>query len=647
MKSLIPGFAVALALSLTATAPVSADPSPASSVAKARQEIAVLKSHSPPADKALACKKLAIYGTPEAVPALAALLPDPELSSWARIALEAIPGKASDEALRGALKKTQGPLLVGVINSIGVRRDAKAVRPLSAQLNAADPKVVEAAAVALGRIGGNTASKALLRGLSKAPPTTRPGIALGCIRCAEKCLDEKKYAAATKIYDAVRKVAVSKQRQLEAMRGATLARQAKGLPLLLEALRSPDRATFGMGLQTARELRGRTITDALATELNRVPVNRQGPLLLAIADRQDDAVLPTILSAARTAAPDLQLTAIAIMIRRTDASCLPVLFELLSATDAEVAKAAQSALANWADDGVNTLLGTRLTQASGITRRRLVEIAGSRHLAATLPSLTRAANDEDPQIRSAGIKALGEAVTVADLGILTDLLANAKSADERAAIQAALESACVRITDKPAATGKLTRAFESSPAAAKCSLLRVFGLVGDATALESVRQAMTDSEPSVRDAAVRVLADWPEPLALAPLFEVFTTTTDESHRFLALRGCVRLLEADAQSADQKLKTFEELLTRTQRADDHKAILSGLGNVQTPAALTLVAPLLANPEVRVEAELAYINIAAATAKSAPAEARAAAERMQAESQNEIVRDRAAKVLSAAK
>ena len=64
---------------------------------KEKQElIAGLQSDSPPAEKAITCKLLAIHGSSEAVPDLAELLPDPQLSSWARIALEAIPGPAAD-----------------------------------------------------------------------------------------------------------------------------------------------------------------------------------------------------------------------------------------------------------------------------------------------------------------------------------------------------------------------------------------------------------------------------------------------------------------------------------------------------------------------------------------------------------------------
>ena len=89
--------------------------------------IAVLQSNAPKAEKAITCKKLAIYGSEKAVPILAPLLADKELASWARIALEVIPGPAADDTLRKALGTLDGRLLIGTINSIAVRRDVRAV----------------------------------------------------------------------------------------------------------------------------------------------------------------------------------------------------------------------------------------------------------------------------------------------------------------------------------------------------------------------------------------------------------------------------------------------------------------------------------------------------------------------------------------
>src|ERR1039458_8946390 len=183
---------------------VAAAPRPQPRSAKPRALIHVLESNAPPAEKAITCKQLAIYGNKDAVPALAPLLSDPHLASWARIALEAIPDPAATAALRRAMGRLQGKLLIGVINSIGVRRDPEAVSGLVKKLKDKDPDVASAAAVALGRIGGAKAAKALNQSLTVAPTAVRPAIAEGCILCAEGFIAQGKPADAVKLYDAVR-----------------------------------------------------------------------------------------------------------------------------------------------------------------------------------------------------------------------------------------------------------------------------------------------------------------------------------------------------------------------------------------------------------------------------------------------------------
>lgn len=102
--------------------------------------------------KAKACQRLAVIGDRSAVPALAALLGDEKLGHYARTGLEPMPDPAAGDALRAALGQLKGRLLVGVINSIGLRKDAKAIEPLAKLMYDRDPQVATAASAALGRI---------------------------------------------------------------------------------------------------------------------------------------------------------------------------------------------------------------------------------------------------------------------------------------------------------------------------------------------------------------------------------------------------------------------------------------------------------------------------------------------------------------
>ncbi|MCY2993302.1 MAG: hypothetical protein NTY19_36300 [Planctomycetota bacterium] len=91
-------------------------------------------------------------GTGKDVPALAPLLLREDLTMSARLALQAIPGPEAGEALRAAVEKTSGLIKVGIIDSLGVRREVAAVATLTQALSDADPLVVGAAGLALGKM---------------------------------------------------------------------------------------------------------------------------------------------------------------------------------------------------------------------------------------------------------------------------------------------------------------------------------------------------------------------------------------------------------------------------------------------------------------------------------------------------------------
>jgi HEAT repeat protein len=145
------------------------------------------------------CRKLAVIGTAACVPVLAGLLKSKEASHMARFALERIPVPQSGEALRDALQQTSGAVKVGVISSLGSRRDTAAVAPLSKLLKDSDASVARSAALALGMIGTADAAKELQSALASAGSNSA-SIIDAILECAESMLSGGKQAEASAIY---------------------------------------------------------------------------------------------------------------------------------------------------------------------------------------------------------------------------------------------------------------------------------------------------------------------------------------------------------------------------------------------------------------------------------------------------------------
>jgi len=240
------------------------------------QLLAVLESDAPLFDKAKACQRLGTIGTKAAVPVLAGLLSNEELSHYARTGLEPIPDPSVDEALRDAMGKLEGRLLAGVIGSVGMRRDAGAVGQLKEALGNSDAAVAAAAAWALGRIATPDAIAALEAALSGSAPL-RSAAADACLTAADSLLADGKKSEAAEVYDALGKAELPKHLQIAALGGMFRARGSEAAPLLVECLRSEDTAKFRAGLAAAHEMPGGQVTEALVAELSELPAAAEAP----------------------------------------------------------------------------------------------------------------------------------------------------------------------------------------------------------------------------------------------------------------------------------------------------------------------------------------------------------------------------------
>ena len=117
----------------------------------------------------------------------------------ARYAVERIPGPEAARAMRDALPKLRGNLKIGVIGSLGVRRDEASLPALTAFLDDADDAMVRAAALALGNLGTRQAAQAL----AQAKPSgldTKWAITDASLASAETLLADGKKGDALAVY---------------------------------------------------------------------------------------------------------------------------------------------------------------------------------------------------------------------------------------------------------------------------------------------------------------------------------------------------------------------------------------------------------------------------------------------------------------
>ena len=570
------------------------------------QLLAVLQSEAPLFDKAKACQQLAVIGNQEAVPVLAKLLSDAQLAHYARFGLEPNPHPAVDEALRQALTQLEGGLLVGVINSIGMRRDAQAVESLTRLAGSSQPEVAAAAADALGRIATPQSIGALRQMLGGAE-FARTLAGKACLTAAQMLLAEGKKPEAIELYDAVSQADLPRYLHLAALQSAIVTRGSDAVELMLQQLRTDDKALFGVGLAAAHELGGTQVTQALVGELGKLPPVRQTLLIRALGNRGDKAALPAVVDAAKTGPVEVRVAAAGVLATLGDASAVPVLLEMAAQADAQLATAARESLVELPGQEVDAALTGMFQKSAGDARVLAMEMIGQRGVGMAVPLLMEAAAGQQGQARLTAIRALGSTVDFDRLNVLIDALLEPADADVAAAAKEALGKACLRMPDRDACATKLADRLPDAPDAAKDNLLELLGVVGGDKALQTVSAVAREGTERGQDAATRVLGEWMSPAAAPVLLDLAKTGSDR-YKVRALRGYIRLIRQFGSIPDaEKLAMCREAFAAAQRDDERRLALEAAQRVASRESLDMVLTHLDNPELKEAAGSAAVSI----------------------------------------
>ena len=611
--------------------------------------IGVLKSDAQLKDKMDACRLLSIVGTKDAVAPLAELLGDEQLSHMARYGLEPIPDPAVDDALRKALGKLEGRPLIGVIGSIGVRRDVKAVEPLKEMLTGhdLDSDVTSAIVRALGKIGNSEASEILMTALEHTDDENRLAICEGLFRCAENLANQDKREEAVAIYDKMRELDSPHQVRAGALRGAILTRSRGGLRLLREHLRSDDYILFSAAVQTAQEMTNPRVTRALTAELNQLPADNQILVIQTLGKRADAAACPALFTLTKDGVKSVRIAAIKSLSEIGDASAVPVLAELLNEGDSEISQAAQESLASLPGDQADEVVIEMLKSGQADRRLAALDLISRRRMTSSVSAVLKATGDNDQKIRSSALRKVGELGGVTELPALLDLLVEYKSSQDIDAVERALSAICIKAENPESHASKLTNLLNRVEPMQKSALLRVLGVIGGSSALEAVRAEVNNSNETVRAAAIRSLCGWKTADAAPHLLALAKESSNPTQKISALRGYINLILDESLSTGEKIEMCGQANALIQRNEEKKLLLGVLGTVPSTEALSMSMTYMADSMVRNEAYFAILAICDKIVLQHPDEVADAVRSILETTKNRNITSRARNILNKAK
>lgn len=587
--------------------------------------VLLLAPESTLAAKRFACEQLAVIGGDRSLTALKPLLASDETAGLVCLALTTYPPGNADAMLREALPTAPAKARIQIINTLGDRRDRRAVPLIAAAAREGDTPTAASAVASLGKIGDAAARKdltaiAALRGVELAAALREAEL-----RVAQQLLAAGERRAAAKYAEAL----IAPDQPTFIRRGAfdllLLTQSDGGEKLIRATLAGSDSALKPVAIAAVRRLPSRNASATFARLLPGLPPEETVWLLDSLAARNDTEARAALANALTGSGDSTVRQAAAQALGQIgDASTVRPLAQALGTADAaenRVLLAALSSLPGTA--AVEQALLIELRNASPAARPALITALAGRRSPAVYAALLDEGVRPDPATYRAAYRSLARATTAGNLPSLLDRFVALPDASQREAVEVFVGQAVLNVEPPAARSAAVSTALVKAPNLdARLALLRLLPACGDASALSLAQAARKEPDARVRVVAAAALAEWPTPTAWDALLAIYRQPDNDSQHALALGALTRLANEDNPAGPVAAARFEALLAGARGDAELKRILGAMGGARQSDVLPLALPLLGNAAVRPEAEVAVKRIAEAIKAQDPAAAAAA-------------------------
>jgi HEAT repeat protein len=558
-----------------------------------------------------ACEQLGIIGSEAALPHLSGMLQDPETAGIACLALTTYPPGRADRILRDGVKFASGTARIQILNTLGDRRDPKAVDVLSEQVYNPNKAIAEAAISALGKIGTPAAWKAI-RAVKANPGRSLTGaVDEAMLRCADAMLSDGETKQAKAIYEELLANSENVAARRRALSALLRLDKDGGEKRILEVLAGEDNALKPVAIARIPSVPDTDATERFANEMHHLRPQDQALMIDSLAARNDDAARLELAKSLSLPEPMVRRAAIVALGRIGDPYFASLLARAAGATsDAEESRAVETALISL-KGGTETdrRLLAELKNSTPKARVALIGALSNRQGAAANGMLLEEADNSDPSVAKATFRALAKTGGDAEAASVVSKLVSLRDDGVRNEAKSTARQLLAKMNNSSRCSTVVREALSRATIPEnRAALLGLLPACGDADALDALKTSTKDSDEQVRTAAVRSLADWPDDSVWDTLAALYLKPDSGACRKAAFDGLVRLLGEQNAHPDPKLiARYRALFSAVRTETEFKLLLGVLSGAADPDALALVLPLLSNTTVHSEAAAAARKI----------------------------------------
>lgn len=563
--------------------------------------ISFLKSDASFAGKDFVCRQLSLMGSESSVPVLSGMLSDPKTADMARYALERIPGTAVNQALRQMLARSTDTTRIGIVNTLGRRRDAGSVSALRPLALGTDQPTAAAALFALAEIADAAAVQVLGEAQGKSTGALRVTASEAYLRAADRLVAPVALPIYKKLYAGSEPSMV----RVGALNGIARAGGAQSVPVLMAALRGNDVRLQAAAIRALAP----TSSKQLIAELPKISEAGQVRILGVLAERRNVTALPAFVSVLKGTNKPVRLAALEGVWCVGNASTVRLLAGIAAGADQAEQIAARVSLARMPGKDVDQAVAGGIASAEPKVRVELIRAAGERGTTAAAPVLLKMARDANDDVRRESLRALRNTGSASEISGLVALVANPAKPDDRT--EAARSLAMVLRRSDPSRINDVVSAYKSAgDVEARTALMQVMGQGGNAPALPILREGLKSQDAEIKRAAILALSDWPDGAPISDMLETARTASSPAHQVLALRGALTLIALPAPERQHRetVKLLADAMSLAKQPEEKRSVLALLPKFPIREALDLARASLNDKDVAAEAKMAADRLA---------------------------------------